>query len=148
MTEKTLNKNLPSTAGEVALLNVGEGDTKLSFDPKNPAERIRAARIVADMLKRGYALLIQLPDGSFTRCLEFREDACEYIIADFDPVTASEHDAQEEQHDGEQQGQASEGPATPDAATPAPRKRGRPRKVTSVPAAGARAVAVAPTAGG
>jgi hypothetical protein len=43
------------------------------------------------MLKRGYALLIQLPDdGSFTRCLEFREDVCEYVIADFDPITAAE----------------------------------------------------------
>lgn len=143
-----INARLPSTDGELAILNVGDGDTKLSFDPKNPAERIRAARIVADMLKRGYALLIQLPDGSYTRCLEFREDVCEYVIADFDPVTAEEHDAQEEQHNGDQQGKASEGSAPAAAAADAPRKRGRPRKVTSIPAGSARAVAVAPTAGG
>lgn len=143
-----MNNRLPSTDGELAILNVGDGDTKLSFDPKNPAERIRAARIVKDMLKRGYALLIQLPDGSFTRCLDFNEEVCEYVIADFDPITAAEHDAQEEQEHEHQQGEASEGTAPATAAQDAPRKPGRPRKVTSVPASGARAVAVAPTAGG
>jgi hypothetical protein len=143
-----MNSRLPKDAGEVALLNVGDGDTKLSFDPKNPAERIRAARIVADMLKRGYALLIQLPDGSFTRCLEFREDVCEYVIADFDPITAAANDAQEEQ-DANQQGQAGEGSA-PAAGAQAPSKRRgrRPAATVAIPAAGARAVAVAPTAGG
>lgn len=35
--------------GEVGVLNVGAGDTKLSFDPSNQADRIRAARIVKDM---------------------------------------------------------------------------------------------------
>jgi len=39
--------------GEVAILSVGEGDTKLTFDKNNPAETIRAARIVGDMLRRG-----------------------------------------------------------------------------------------------
>lgn len=142
-----MNNRLPKAAGEVALLNVGDGDTKLSFDPKNPAERIRAARIVADMLKRGYALLIQLPDGSFTRCLEFREDVCEYVIADFDSKTAAEHDAQETE-DGDQQDETSKGPAAP-AGTKAPaRRRGRKPATVAVPAASARAVAVAPTAGG
>ena len=32
--------------GEVGILNVGAGDIRLSFDPANEAERIRAARIV------------------------------------------------------------------------------------------------------
>ncbi|MEO8391171.1 hypothetical protein [Polaromonas sp.] len=44
--------SLSSDAGSVGILNVGDGDTKLSFDPKNPAERIRAARIVRDMIRR------------------------------------------------------------------------------------------------
>ena len=30
--------------GDVGILNVGAGDVKLSFDTRNPAERIRAAR--------------------------------------------------------------------------------------------------------
>ena len=38
--------------GSVAVLNVGAGDLKLSFDPKNPAELKKAAGIVKDMLAR------------------------------------------------------------------------------------------------
>lgn len=44
--------------GVVGILNVGCGDTKLSFDPTNQAECIRAARIVTDMIRRGYALMV------------------------------------------------------------------------------------------
>lgn len=46
--------------GELAILNVAAGDTKLSFDPANKAEVQRASAIVEDMLKRGFALLIQI----------------------------------------------------------------------------------------
>jgi hypothetical protein len=140
-----MNNRLPRADGEVALLNVGEGDTKLSFDPNNPAECIRAARIVKDMLKRGYALLIQLPDGTYTRCHAFREDVFAYVIADFDPITAAEHDAQEEQ-DG-QQAEAGPAAAPGEVAQDKPR-RGRKPKTVSVAASSTRAVAVAPTAGG
>ena len=48
------------SAGSIAILNVGAGDTRLSFDKANPAEAIRAARIVKDMLRRGYALLVEV----------------------------------------------------------------------------------------
>lgn len=80
--------------GEIGILNVGAGDTKLTFDKNNPAERIRSARIVTDMLRRGYALLVEHPAGSgeYTRVHEFRADTCEYIIADFDPVIAAATD--------------------------------------------------------
>lgn len=141
-----MNARLPSAAGELSILNVGEGDTKLSFDPKNPAERIRAARVVRDMLKRGYSLLIEVEPGVFQRALDFREDVCEYVIADFDSATAAEHDAQEEQQHADQQDEAGTGTA-PAAGAPAPTRRGR-RNVRTLPAEGARAVAVAPTAGG
>lgn len=81
--------------GDVSILNVGSGDTKLSFDPQNPAECIRAARIVKDMLRRGYALLIEVDKGRFQRVHEFDENACEYIIADFDPEIAAREDNKE-----------------------------------------------------
>lgn len=48
--------------GQIGILNVGAGDTKISFDKNNPAERIRSARIVTDMLRRGYALLVEVTD--------------------------------------------------------------------------------------
>lgn len=136
--------------GTVGVLNVGAGDTKLSFDKSNPAERIRAARIVKDMLRRGYALLVETEvDGKkvFTRALDFDEAVCEYIIADFDPQPQNHEPPQplvtlreEPTHASEQETPAQE------PAAPAPR-RGRPPG-KRVPAEGARAVAVARTAGG
>jgi hypothetical protein len=138
--------------GTVGILNVGAGDTKLSFDKSNPQECIRAARIVADMLKRGYALMIEVeqPNGSktFQRVLEFREDVCEYVIADLDPVAAAAAD-KEEQDRGQQAAAPTnqEGPAESgeEAAAASAPKRGRRR---NVPASEARGVAVARSAGG
>jgi len=134
-------------AGSVAILNVGDGDTKLSFDPNNPAERIRAARIVRDMLRRGYALLIEAEvDGRkvYQRATDFKEDVCEYVIADFDPLQAAEADAKDNHgHQDEP------GAATPAAAQASPKRgRGRPPGKRSIPAESARAVVVAPVAGG
>lgn len=89
--------------GQIGILNVGAGDTKLTFDKNNPAERIRSARIVTDMLKRGYALLVEVTDKkgnkSYTRVYEFRESTCEYIIADLDPEIAAKEDAARERDD-------------------------------------------------
>lgn len=133
--------------GTVAVLNVGDGDTKLSFDPQNPAERIRAARIVRDMLRRGYALLIEVErDGQkvFQRATDFHEDVCEYVIADLDPITAAEADAKETHGHHHYESR----PATPAGeAGAAPKRRGRPPG-RRVPAESARAVVVAPVAGG
>lgn len=70
--------------GTVAVLNIGEGDIKLTFDKDNPAECIRAARVVKDMLRRGYALLVEVSvDGEkkFMRAKDFDEAVCEYVIA-------------------------------------------------------------------
>jgi hypothetical protein len=135
--------------GTLGILNVGAGDTKLTFDKNNPAERIRAARIVKDMLRRGYALLIEVDDGqggrTHQRATDFDENTCEYIIADFDPVAAKDTNT------GIDDGPANsiiKPQATPAVATPPEpirRKAGRPRRVA---AEGARGVAVARTAGG
>lgn len=112
--------------GEVGILNVGAGDTKLSFDPSKPKEVERAKRIVTDMLKRGFVLLIQVgeKDGEplYQRAKSFNETTCEYIIAG---------DAEKE--DGRSEEKA--------------RGNGR-RRDRAVPAASTRAVAVGRTAGG
>ena len=72
-------------AGQVGILNVGAGDTKLTFDRKNPKERERAAAIVTDMLRRGYALLVQVGTKHgqplYQRAKAFDPKKCEYIIA-------------------------------------------------------------------
>lgn len=120
------------------ILNVGAGDTKLSFDPKNPAERIRAARIVTDMIRRGYALLVEVRRKGakpvYQRVHEFRESVCEYIIADFDPVEAAEADAKEKR---DEQPTGAKAPA-----------RGRAIVKRAIKAESANAVAVARSAGG
>lgn len=72
-------------AGVLEILNVGAGDVVITFDNKNPMEAIRAKRIIKDMLSRGYALMIKLEDGTYTRAKAFDEATGEYIIADFDP---------------------------------------------------------------
>lgn len=140
------NTRIPTDAGSVGILNVGDGDTKLSFDPKNPAERIRAARIVRDMIRRGYALLVEVEvDGekSFTRATDFNEDVCEYIIADLDPLTAAEADAQE--HHDDQQNKTQSSPETTAGTSGTPRRTPGKR---AIKAESTRAVVVAPIAGG
>lgn len=132
--------------GEVGILNVGAGDTKLSFDPKNPAERIRAARIVKDMIRRGYALLVDTGDGSYARATDFDETKCEYIIADFDPVTAAEAEearTADEHHEKE----PSAAPVSLREGTQ--KRRGRPPgRTRRIDAGKANSVAVARSAGG
>lgn len=116
----------------LAILNVGEGDTKLSFDPTKPEERERAARIVTDMLRRGFAImvLVEVRDGEplYRRVREFDPNTCEYIVAG-DP--------------GADEALATE--RIPPAA--APKRRGRPPG-KRVPADKTKAVGVARSAGG
>lgn len=70
-------------AGEIAILNVSAGDTKLSFDPKNKAEARRAATVVADML--GFCILVEAGRDEkgplYRRVQRFDPKTAEYIIA-------------------------------------------------------------------
>lgn len=81
------------TTGTVGILNVGAGDTKLTFDPSNPMETARASRIVVDMIRRGYVLFVETGRDDenrpkYTRAESFDEKTAEYIIADFDPIAS------------------------------------------------------------
>lgn len=71
-------------AGEVTILNVGEGDTKLSFDPESPADVRHAAAVVGDMLKRGFALLVKVGEREgeplYQRARGFDPETGEYIV--------------------------------------------------------------------
>lgn len=112
--------------GECGILNVGSGDTKLTFDKSNPAERERASKIMADMFKRGFSILIQVGDKDgqplYQRAHQFDPETCEYIIAG--------------------------GPdEVMDLSIPDKPRRGRPPK-TRVKAETTRAVSVGRTAGG
>jgi hypothetical protein len=71
--------------GEIGILNVGAGDTKLSFDPKKPEEVKRACAVVKDMIRRGFAILVEVGRNDkgplYQRALDFDPETAEYIIA-------------------------------------------------------------------
>jgi hypothetical protein len=137
--------------GALSVLNVGAGDTKLTFDKNNPVERLRAARIVTDMIRRGYALLVEVDDGkggkAYQRAHAFREDTCEYIVADFDPLAAQPEDTHAAPQATEPLSAPTPSTGLDDGPPLATRKRGRPR-ARAIAAESANAVAVARTAGG
>lgn len=84
--------------GALEILNCGEGDIKIQYNTSDAAEAIRARRIITDMLRRGYALLIEVErDGqtAYERVQQFDEKAGCYIIADFDSTQAREADMEE-----------------------------------------------------
>lgn len=120
--------------GTVGILNVGAGDTKLSFDPSDPDEVKKSAAIVTDMIRRGFVLLIEVGRNEkgpiYQRAHDFDPATCEYIVAGA-PVEDT----------------AKETPV--DKKPPSPPRRRQSRKAQSrIPAASTNAVAVARTAGG
>jgi len=146
--------------GSCSILNVVGGDVKVTFDKDNPAETIRAARIVKDLLRRGYALLVEVErDGEkkFERALDFNEQTAEYIIADYDPQTVL-HETQrpvgpalkpQQQERDEEDGESSAPEESgADSTEEAPQKKGRGRPRKAIPAATTRSYAVARSAGG
>lgn len=70
--------------GTLSILNVGAGDVVVSFDPANPKERKRAARIVTDMMRQGFAILVKVgeQDGEplYQRAKGFDPERAEYIV--------------------------------------------------------------------
>jgi hypothetical protein len=119
-------------AGEIGILNVGAGDTKLSFDPSKPDEVKRACSILTDMIARGYAILVEIGQDEkgpmYRRATAFDPKTAEYIIAG-----APEN----------LEVQNVKGPSTP-----APRRRKGKAAETRIAAASTTAVAVARTSGG
>lgn len=132
--------------GTLSILNVYEGDVEITYDTNDAAEAIRARRIITDMIRRGYALLIEVEKGVYQRVVDFDERRGRYIIADFDPSYAERPKSNEGDSDnGQKESEAIEA----DAGEVPPKirsQRGRPRK--SVAMEQASAVAIARSAGG
>lgn len=116
--------------GTLAVLNVGAGDMRFSFNSEDPQEVARASRVVKDMLARGYMLFVEV-DGKMKRVRRFLEKHHEYVIAD-GPEVAPSRSAPEQ------------------VAEPKPIRQTRrgPQRERRVPARDHNATAVAPTAGG
>ena len=155
-------------SGSIGILNVGAGDTKLVFDPNNAIETIRAKRIVKDMLRRGYALIVEVPQAPpergwpegkpppkrYQRVLDFDEKTAEYIIADLDPEIAAKADREEAGREevGSEEARQAEAPGAEAAPAREPLKpadkRARRRSTRRVPAHATTGTAVARSAGG
>lgn len=66
--------------GDVGILNVGAGDVRISFTSK---DREKAARIVKDMLDRGYAIFVEVERNGvkvFERATGFDARRRHYIL--------------------------------------------------------------------
>lgn len=120
--------------GSVAVLNVGLGDAKLTFDNDDPGEVLRVGQMVKDMIRRGYMLMVEREDGKYERAQDFDPETAEYIIAGYDPIEEDDGEGQEKP-----QGKAKT------SRKKASKKRGKTKRV---PAKGTRAVAASKTAGG
>lgn len=109
--------------GELIILSVHKGDTKLSFDGKDPEEVAHAKVVLEDMLKRGYLIFIDTGEGEgenrLRRVMAFDPEKSEYIIR-ADKRSKAYRDAAAGEKPTEER----------------------------VPAAKARATAIAPTSGG
>lgn len=133
--------------GMLSILNVYEGDVKLNIDITNAAEVFRAGRMIEDMIRRGYLLLIDVGDGSYQRALSFDPKVGEYLIADFDASYASEKSKRggsEDDGDVDQQ----EAQETEGRKAEARHPRGRRSYTRRVHVSSTNAVAIAPSAGG
>lgn len=84
--------------GVLEILNVQGGDVKLTFDKNNIQDSIRAKRIVQDMIRRGYAIVVEVErrgKKAYERIKEFDAERGEYIVADFDSLEAAKVDARQ-----------------------------------------------------
>lgn len=119
--------------GTLRCLSVGEGDVKLTFDPKNKVERDRTSALVGKMLREGYAIMVQVgeKDGKplYQRATKFDAKTCEYLVMG-DPSTAT-------------------APPKSETTTATKRQPGRPRGPgRRIPATTTHAISVGRTAGG
>lgn len=139
--------------GQIGILNVGAGDNKLVFDPNDMPGMIRAARVVNDMIRRGYALLVETGKDKenkpvYQRVQRFDDQKFEYIIADFDPVTAAAEDTKEKDNGEGVRGTEAAEMGSETAGKAGSGRGGRRGAVKRLPAGRTSGIAVGRTAGG
>lgn len=120
-----------TTTGMLSVLNVGAGDIEVRFNPHQPEELDRAVRMLQDMQRRGYAILVKQDDGSYVRAEGIDPTRAVYIIsgepaAVLAPAVVTEAEGE---------------------IVPPPRRRGRPPKRTQ-PIETSHAVGIGRSAGG
>lgn len=121
------------SSGVLDVLQIGRGHLRMTIEEGNGVDVERAKRVLGDMMRRGYAIFVEDPDGSTHRVLEFDPARFVYVIDDtMSAVPAT-------------------GPVTADAAgenPPARKQAPRKRATKTVPVGSSRATAVGRSAGG
>jgi hypothetical protein len=117
-----------TTPGTLAVLNTGAGDITVAFNTADAEESARAIDMLLDMKARGYAIMVRLADGTYTRAVDIDANTGHYVV--LAPSNASPVESSPEAE-----------------ATPTTKRRGRPRR-ERVPIDSASAVGVARSAGG
>lgn len=79
--------------GQIDILNVGLGDLKVRFNPNDPADVEKAQSMIEKMLRQGYAICIEEPDGTYKRVKRFDKKRDCYIVTE---VAGVEEEEQEE----------------------------------------------------
>lgn len=122
--------------GSLCVPNVGLGDIEVRFNQHDSDERTKALRMLTDMRARGYAILVRLDDGSYTRAVDIDAERGCYVVQMPDaPVEVVGETA-----DPALRTDLNDGPALPQ------KRRGRRR--SRIPIENAHAVGVARSAGG
>lgn len=135
--------------GTIDILNVAAGHLQFNFNKNDPIEKDRARRAIADMLKRGYSIFIDLEgDGkTLRRVKRFDPKRDCYIIADVPGDKFLEE--MDEDTNGETKGETPlltlKGKAKKKSGVRGGKKGSKER---AIPARKTRATAVGPTAGG
>jgi hypothetical protein len=81
-------------SGCLEILNVGAGHRTVEFDPSDDAQRAKTAVMIADMLKRGYSIFVDI-GGSHVRVRRFIAQHHAYLIDEpEDEQTRAESDTE------------------------------------------------------
>lgn len=106
------------SSGVLDVLQIGRGHLRMTIEEGNAVDVERAKRVLEDMMRRGYAIFVEDPDGTTHRVKRFDPKRFVYVIDDTMSAV----------------------PATGSAETAAPRRE--------VPVGKAKATAVGRSAGG
>jgi hypothetical protein len=80
MTTECKNSSDCEMTGSLSILNVGEGDINITFNRENPDETAQAITMLQDMQRRGYAIMIRLPDDTYVRAQSIDAEHGAYVV--------------------------------------------------------------------
>lgn len=70
------------SSGVLDVLQIGRGHLRMTIEEGNGVDVERARRVLEDMMRRGYAIFVEEPDGTTHRVLEFDPERFVYVIDD------------------------------------------------------------------